>query len=211
MNTVLVLDIETAPLPLFEIEPFKPEFEAAKNIKDPEKIKASIIEKENAWRSDLALSAVTGRVLCVGWSRDDEFHSIYGDDHEKLIIEDTLGLLANSLMASIPVVGFCSRTFDVPFLIRRAFRHGLKVPACFWENRYLASGFVDIAERWACGGREPRDRISLDTLSKFLGTGEKNGEGKDFAKLWVVDRVKALAYLENDLKLTKAAYERMYQ
>jgi hypothetical protein len=47
-----------------------------------------------------------------------------------------------------------------------------------------------------------KGRISLDTLSKFLGVGEKNGKGAEFAGLWATDRQKAMKYLMNDLELT---------
>ena len=46
-------------------------------------------------------------------------------------------------------------------------------------------------------------------LAKHLGVGQKTGSGADFAKLWVEDRAKALAYLESDLTLTKLCFERM--
>lgn len=207
MTQPFYLDIETAPLPLEQVEQFKPEFKAPSNYKDLDKIKASIMEQEAKWLADGALSAVTGQVLCVGvW--ENGFNHIAGE--EGTMLTQTLNWMAGVIHRGGLLVGFCSRTFDVPFLIRRAFRHGIIVPGCFWEGRYLNSAFVDIADRWACGGREPRDRISLDHLSKFLGTGQKNGDGKDFAQLWATDRSKALEYLECDLRLTKAAYERLY-
>lgn len=207
MNNVIYFDIETATLPLSEIEQFKPEFKAPANYKDMDKIKASIMEQEAKWLADGALSAVTGKILVIG-TLQNGFNHISTD--EGTIILQVMGWMQGIIQSGGQLVGFCSRTFDIPFIIRRAFGHGLKVPACFWEGRYLSSAFVDVAERWACGGREPRDRISLDYLSKFLGTGEKLGEGKDFAALWQSDRDKALEYLKRDLELTKAAYERLY-
>lgn len=200
-------DIETGPLPLSEIEQFKPEFKAPANYKDVDKIKASIMEQEAKWLADGALSAVTGKILVIG-TLQNGFNLFVAEEGTMLL--QVMGWMQETIQAGGMLVGFCSRTFDVPFLIRRAYRHGLKVPSCFWEGHYLNSAFVDVAERWACGGREPRDRISLDHLSKFLGTGKKLGEGKDFAALWQSDRDKALEYLKRDLELTKLAYERLY-
>lgn len=209
MNNVTLFDIETAALPLSEIQHLKPEFTAPTNYKDPSKIQASIAEQEAKWLADGALSALTGRVLCVGTIKAGEFQ--YSDDEdESELLEKICDWFADEIQGGRFLVGFCSRTFDVPFLIRRAFKHKIKVPPCFWEGRFLSSQFIDVADRWACGGREPRDRVSLDNLSKFLGTGEKLGDGKDFAALWVSDRAKALNYLKRDLELTKAAYERLY-
>lgn len=210
MNNTLFLDIETVALPLTEIQHLKPEFTAPANYKDPEKIKANIAEQESRWLADGALSAMTGRVLCIGMMDHGEFHYCSNDDDERSVIEHTCEWLQYSIQGGGSVVGFCSRNFDVPFLIRRAFKHGIKVPPCFWEGRFLSSQFIDVSDRWACGGREPRDRVSLDNLSKFLGTGQKLGDGKDFAALWVSDRPKAIDYLKRDLELTKSAYERLY-
>lgn len=203
-----ILDVETGPLSESELAQFRPEFKADSRLKDPDKIRANILEKEQAWKEDLALSAVTGKVLCIGTMRGLTW-DWYGSE-EKLIIQQLFTWMENEIQQGNLIVGFCSRSFDIPFLIRRAFHHGLKVPACFWQGRYLSDQFVDIAERWACGSRDPRDRISLDNLSKHLGTGQKNGDGADFAQLWATDRAKALEYLRNDLVLAQKAYERLY-
>lgn len=205
MQTNIYFDIETCALSDSEIEVFKPQFEPAKNLKDPDKIKLSIAEKEAAWKEELALSPLTGRVLCIGVSGQPPI--AYGDEAQMLV--EWWGTAVLHLQAGNRLVGFYCRTFDVPFLIRRSFRHGIRVPSCIWEGRYLTSSIVDVADLWACGGRDPRDRISLDTLSQFLGVGVKNGDGKDFAALWRTDKSAALKYLDNDLALTKAAYERM--
>lgn len=210
MNHPIFFDLETSPLPLEQIQHLKPEFRAPANYKDLDKIKASIMEQEAKWLADGALSALTGRVICFGYMANGEFYSVFGDEHEKLTVQDSLGFMAQSIQAGHVLVGFCCRTFDTPFLIRRAWAFGVSVPACLFEGRYLSSSIVDVADRFACGGKEPRDRISLDTLSKFLGTGQKNGDGAEFAKLWASDRPKALDYLKNDLTLTKLAYERLY-
>lgn len=212
MTNYTILDVETGPLPESELAQFRPEFHADSRLKDPDKIRANILEKEQAWKEDLALSAVTGKVLCIGFWTQTGFRCFPFDEavQEKQVLEDALAFIAEHVMAGGLVVGFCSRSFDIPFLCRRAVHYGLKVPPCFWQGRYLSDSFVDIAERWACGSRDPRDRISLDNLSKHLGTGAKNGDGANFASLWATDRQKALEYLKNDLVLTQKAYERLY-
>jgi hypothetical protein len=59
---------------------------------------------------------------------------------------------------------------------------------------------IDLRDIWQLGDRQARG--SLDSISKHLGVGAKNGEGKDFARLWQTDRKQAEAYLQNDLVLT---------
>jgi hypothetical protein len=204
----IYFDIETSPLPEADIRPLMPEFTAPGNYKDPEKIKANIAEQQAKWLADGALSAITGRVLCVGTLGDDVFLAYENEDEAKLL-DQWWGACALHLRAGNRMIGFCCKTFDLPFLIRRSWRYGIQVPNCVFDGRWFDSGIVDVAERWALGNRDTRDRISLDNLSKFLGIGAKNGDGKDFAALWATDRTKAIEYLKNDLELTKRAYERM--
>lgn len=208
MTKTSFVDLETGPENPERLAMLKPQFEAAKNLRDPEKIKSSIAEKEADWISSAALNAVTGQILCVGWLDQGGFDLITETEQEMLV---TLwARTRESLESGGRVVGFCSTGFDWPFAIRRSFLHGVRVPICVRPGRYFNEQLIDVAERWACGGREPRDRISLDTLSKFLGTGAKLGEGKDFAALWASDRPAAIEYLKRDLELTKLAYERLF-
>lgn len=210
MNKITVFDCETGPVPPIEVEQFKPEFRAPANYKNPDLIKANLAEQEAKWLADGALSAVTGQVLVIGHlDGDAPSYFMLGTEKEKLT--EWWAIAADVIRSGRLLVGFCCKTFDLPFLIRRSWKLGVPVPACIYEGRYFSPAIIDVAEKWACGGREPRDRISLDTLSKFLGTGAKLGEGKDFAKLWAEDQVKALEYLRQDLTLTKAAYERLFE
>lgn len=205
----LFCDVETGPCSEDKAQAFMPEFEAPANYKDPEKIKAHIEEQKRVWRESCALSAMTGNVLCVGLLNTKEvFSTCQGE--EKSIVTTSLGIIIMHLHSGGTVVGFCIRSFDMPFLIRRAWALGVEVPATLFDRgRYLHEGIIDVAERWACGSRDPRDRISLKNLATHLGIGEKTGDGADFAQLYATDRTKALEYLRTDLVLTKAAYERM--
>lgn len=206
MNPVY-FDCETEPLPADELAQFMPEFQAPSNYKDPEKIRANIADQQARWIEDGALSAVTGRVLCIGTLRDKNF-DVWADD-EKQMLADFWGFASGELQAGRTLIGFCVKTFDLPFLVRRSWKHGVKVPFCLWSGRYFADGIIDVAELWQCANRDPRDRVSLDTLSKFLGIGAKTGDGKEFAGLWRTDKEKAKAYLHNDLTLTQRAYSRI--
>lgn len=205
----LFCDIETGPCSEDKAQAFMPEFEAPANYKDPEKIKAHLDAQRKTWRESCALSALTGNVLCVGMM-DDVLNFMVREGDEKEIIASTFSKVMERLHCGSCVVGFCIRSFDMPFLIRRAWALGVEVPATLFDRgRYLHESIIDVAERWACGSRDPRDRISLKNLATHLGIGEKTGDGADFAQLYATDRTKALEYLRTDLVLTKAAYERM--
>jgi uncharacterized protein YprB with RNaseH-like and TPR domain len=97
-------------------------------------------------------------------------------------------------------VGFNIFQFDLPFLLRRSWKHRVPVPLGLRRGRYWNDNLGDLRELWQLGDRQARG--SLDSIAKHLGVGEKNGDGKDFATLWKEDRANAVAYLRNDLELT---------
>ena len=205
--TTTFLDIETASLPPDQLAKVKPEFTAAKNLKDPAKIAADIAEKEQAWLDRAALDAVSGQVLCIGTlGGPKDFFPLHSSNEVTTL---TLGWqwLEQTLAAGNQVVGFCIFHFDLPFLIRRSYIHNVRVPGAIRRGRYWADGLIDIADIWACGNRD--QTISLDRLAKVLGVPAKLGSGADFAGLWQTDREAALAYLKRDCEIVRDVYQRM--
>jgi len=202
----LIIDIETGPLSRPELAEFVPTFEAPSNWKDAEKIRAYVAEKEADWFQSAALSAVTGRVLAIGYldTRNEEIGFFATGDERADLTAFWQHVAPGGLLATA-LVGFCSNRFDVPFLIRRSWRLSVPVPRAFTGGRFLPHECIDIVDTWRCGVRD--DSISLDTLARFLGVGRKTGKGADFAALWSTDRAAALEYLTNDLRLTRECAE----
>jgi bacterioferritin-associated ferredoxin len=219
----IFFDIETGALPESEIAAMIPPFDPAEvktgNLKDPEKIAAKIAEAEANHKRDFiekaALDPLTGRVLAIGLIRetphpgplpraervcDGEFVAIGHEDEARTLAE--FWELCKGEMGRInQMVGFNVHTFDLPFLIRRSFKHRVPVPFGIRRGRYWGEEMIDLREVWQLGDRQARG--SLDSISKHLGVGAKCGDGKDFAKLWLEDREQAIAYLRNDLELTR--------
>lgn len=204
-----VFDVETAGLPPEHILGMAPDFEAPSNWKDPAKIEAEIARKREQWLLDAALSPLTGQVIAVGIKAchglaalkmglpENELLGWFWEAQDKLVAADF----------AAKFVGFYSNRFDLPFLLRRSWKHGVAVPEFIVNGTYLSDRFIDLARRWELGNRE--DRISLDRLCKFLGVGEKTGNGKDFAELLKTDPAKAEEYLRTDLSLTELCARRM--
>lgn len=206
MKSIHVFDIETSALPADKLAAIKPVFQAAKNLRDQQKIAEDIASKEQEWIERAALDATTGRVLCIGM--DSGAVDIVGDGaDEPLILERFWNWLELKLNRSETVVGFCIFNFDLPFLVRRSWSLDVEVPTTLRRGRYWNDLLVDLADVWKLGNYE--QRISLDTLAKTLGLGQKNGNGAEFATLWETDRAKALAYLANDLTMTRRCAERL--
>lgn len=203
MKTTIIFDIETGPLPEPELVRLEPQFEAARNLKDPEKIRADIEAKKQAWREGAALSAITGQVLAIGVLINDKFESWIGP--EKDILELFWSEWIGVRQTQVEFVGFNILGFDLPFMVRRSWHHRVEVPHDLRSNgRYWHPRFIDLRELWQFGDRQAAGK--LDDLAKHLGVGAKNGSGADFARLLESDRAAAIAYLENDIRLTAAVH-----
>jgi hypothetical protein len=145
-------------------------------------------------------------VLAIGYifSDDDEVYVIADMDEKSLL--EAFWALYRPLYSS-HWIGFNSNSFDWPFLVRRSMRYGLTLPMEFYQPIKWQKNLVDLMELWACG--EFQKRISLDRLARYLGVGQKNGSGAFFHELWKTDKDAALEYLENDIKITKAVWDKI--
>jgi hypothetical protein len=207
-----VFDIESVALPASELARVMPEFKAPGNYKKPEAIEAYLAEARAEWRDRAALSAISGRVLAIGIQYGPETR-VWGVDSEA-DEADTLTLFWDKWRDSAAKdgagrwVGFCCKSFDLPFLIQRSWINSVSIPFGVMEGRYWSERIVDLQERWLRYGRDSKG-CSLDAVAKALKVGAKNGSGKDFAALWNTDRDAAIGYLKNDLSLTAAVAIRL--
>lgn len=173
-----------------------------------------------------ALSACTGMVKAIGIWLDNALPMLWfvdgkeaiddapedsrlAFDNERSMIEDFWGTVEENAGESF--VGHNILGFDLPFLIRRSWILGVDVPSGVRNGRYLSSQFVDLMDLWGCGTRE---FISLDAIDRALGGAGKPADctGADFARLFDEggeSREKALAYLRNDLEMTRRVAETM--
>lgn len=200
----LIIDIETGPLPVDQIE--IPPFEPPANIKDP----AKIAEREEAYRrkfiEDAALDALTGQVLAIGLMRPGKEPEMLADDEGPLLVEFVHRL---EILNWPVLVGFNIALFDLPFLFRRCWAQRIWVPVHrYRRGRYWNDdNVVDLREVWQLGDRQARG--SLDAIAKLLRVGQKTGDGKDFGKLLAENPEAAKEYLFNDLRLTDAIYRKL--
>lgn len=224
MNTI-VFDIETAPLPETELVALVPPFDPAEvktgNLKDPDKIAAKLAEAEANHRREVidraALDPLTGRVIAIGLliasphpgtegatkagSESPPHHEfrIIGHDDEAATLKEFWQVCQGDMGRINEMIGFNSNQFDLPFLIRRSWKHRVPVAHGIRRGRYWSEQMIDLRDLWQLGDRQARG--SLDAVAKHLGVGAKTGSGADFAKLWETDRSRAIEYLRNDLQL----------
>lgn len=202
----IVWDAETAPLSDSYLDLICPEFSAPSNYKDEEKISQNIAEQKIKWKERAALSPLTGQVLCIGYKDlDGSLQVIDGGGDEKALLTQWCDLV--SLYKAETFVGFNTHLFDIPFLTKRCWRHGIKPFMRPGVNMRHLENWVDLRDVWQMGDRQAEG--SLDAIAKFLGVGAKNGDGKDFHKLWQTDRDAAMLYLQNDLGLAHSIAEKL--
>src|SRR5215475_195054 len=196
----VVFDLETGPDPFGE--PFDEAFVSLGARKRPETIRSYIEECRTSYLEEAALSATTGEILLAGiyWRPDAEYVILEGDESLMLVnFWETLSKFRENELAP-RFVGFNCLGFDLPFAIRRSWKHAVEVPDFVFDGRYVDRSFTDLLLWWGCGNRQ--DKISLDRFARFLGLEPKQGKGKEFANLYRSDPVQAISYLKHDLWLT---------
>jgi len=200
-KSVVVFDIETGPAPADVIDRHMPEIEAPANYKDPVKIEAYKAEQREKYVQKAALSPLTGRVLAIGAWADGIYHRFICDETEGAEAECIRwfwGLVSTRTV----LVGFNSNGFDLPFLFRRSWALGIPAPKGRLDRQFRpeVSVHVDLLDLWRLGDRHLF--ISLDAVSRYLGIGEKSGEGELFYQVLRAFPEEAEAYLKNDVRLT---------
>lgn len=213
-------------------------------MKDPAKIAAKInaaresheravanavagVEKarEDAWttfRERAPLSALTGRVLAIGYQWDGadgpvtRLTGFIDRDSESDLLEMFWAQVQASLAEDVRLIGHNVYHFDLPFLVRRSWRLGVSIPPgvfTFSGGRWQwARCFVDTMTAWGCGVYG--ERIKLDRLGQFLETARKldGVSGGDFHKLFhgtPEERDRAAEYLTADLAATAEVARKM--
>ncbi len=172
---------------------------------------AHIAEHWSKFVDKAALSALTGRVLAIGY-RSTERGALVLDieDDESVMLNNFWMQFFRSRARGQLMVGHNISGFDVPFIARRSWMNGIEVPSDVLERgRFLnPNAFADTMQCWACG---TRDYVKLDVLAKAFGLeGKTEGiDGSMFASLFKNDRPKAEEYLRQDLDLTAAVAERI--
>lgn len=103
--------------------------------------------------------------------------------------------------------------FDLPFLVNRSRILGIAIPFGVLDHHrgrvYFSSRFVDTRTHWLLGRKATETPSSLDLVSRAFGLGGKSGSGADFARLLKEQPDQAIAYLVQDLTLTKTVALRM--
>jgi len=208
----LYFDIETEGLP-DAVDAMDPaEFAAPSSWKDPEKIAAKVQENKDKAKRQAALSAITGRVLAVGYAMEDEPVQIL-EGEERDMLDQLFVVMKHTVNHGGRIFGFNIIGFDLPFLAQRAAISGATLPLAlysFYRGRFnWRDSFQDLQLRWLAGQRDFSGH-NLKSIARLLKLPiQKIGDGAAFSGLYYDDHDKAIEYLKTDVELVRALAKRL--
>jgi predicted PolB exonuclease-like 3'-5' exonuclease len=124
-----------------------------------------------------ALHAEFGRVVCVSFGKIKFIDNVptaqiisYSGDDEVDILNKSFKLMNGLTKNGIKLVGHNIKRFDVPFLCKRAFIHGIEpaAPLQIWDKKPWETSLTDTSELWSFGAWQ-EGFTSLDLLATVLG------------------------------------------
>ena len=135
----IIVDIETAGLPNAAdyLDPVVPDA----RLKDPEKIKADIADKEAARVQKLALDWNVGRIVAMGWWIKGGIAPVHVCIHEADEAAALEAFWRHSRNRTI--VGYNVKGFDLKFMIQRSRYLGVAYPMLDL-GKYTRKGIVDL-------------------------------------------------------------------
>src|SRR3990167_8353045 len=185
--------------------------QAAKNLKDPEKIKADIAEKEAARTEKLALDWNVGRIAAIGWWTEQggtEAGICRGEADE----QNALDLFWRTARHRT-IVGDNVKGFDLRFLVQRSRYLGITYPQLDF-SKYSRKGIEDLYLMLTFGDGtydQGAMRRTLHAFCKRFGIIVTDGiAGKEIPALVAAgewDQV--LAHVTSDVDLTVALARRL--
>lgn len=203
------LDIETLPSPN---PPALETIKAPANYKDPAKILAYQQEaQETEWRKE-ALDSMKGSILCIGYMLDEEeAHSftvgLDGTEEEVLRKFENVIIEENGGRVLPDWIAFNGHGFDLPWIWRRAIKHGLDfLPGMINFDRYRGN-IIDPMRLWC--PHDYRGYVKLGDLAAFLGIGAKTQgfDGSMVFDAWREGRLEEIAaYCRDDVQLLAAVH-----
>jgi predicted PolB exonuclease-like 3'-5' exonuclease len=170
-------------------------------------LEAQIQLNEAELLKKLSLSAVTAKIICIGYAVEPpvgcEVQALQGEETE--IINAFWKLAADCNL----FVGHNILDFDLRFIYQRSIIHQIKPSRDLPFARFRNAPIYDTMQEWSKWGRE---HASLDTLSKALSIPSPK-ESLDGSKVYPYYRAGKLAeiveYCKRDVDSTRQVYRRL--
>lgn len=154
-----------------------------------------------------ALSAITGRIVCICLLVDDGCAireiAIASEDERQIITE-----FWNAIRRTDILVGHSILAFDLAFLRQRSWILDIRPTREIDTRKYYTTDVVDTLELWTNWGN--KKGASLDAIGIALGFGGKTGDGSSVGRWWAERNFKAIKdYCRDDVRLSYRVYCRL--
>jgi predicted PolB exonuclease-like 3'-5' exonuclease len=154
-----------------------------------------------------ALSAITGRIVCICLLVDDGCAireiAIASEDERQIITE-----FWNAIRPTDILVGHNILAFDLAFLRQRSWILGIRPTRQIDTRKYYTTDVADTLELWTNWGN--KKGASLDAIGIALGFGGKTGDGSNVDRWWTDRNFDAIrSYCRDDVRLTYHVYRRL--
>jgi Predicted 3'-5' exonuclease related to the exonuclease domain of PolB len=226
------MDIETIPLPDYR-ERIGPHLERTMRLgnmrqEQQQRYLEDIAAEEERCYQLGALSAATGRVLCIAihvgpipgldiqGAQLGESETVFGIDQngneqdEQQTLTAFLTFMSGFDPDTDEMVGHNIIGFDLPFIFQRCLAHGLSAKPFVDLGEFRVKGVFDTMHRWWLGAKRT---VGLDDLAWALGLESSKTaevEGSKVFDLYTAGKLAAIReYNLNDVRLTRKVYERM--
>lgn len=204
MTTNICFDIETIPQDADRLMAMAPDFQPDSRLKDPEKIKANIAEKQQKFIEEAALHWTTAIIPLIGVGSGIDIRPIAHED-ERDTIRSFFEIAQDVLSNSGTICGHNILGFDFPMLINRARVLDVPVPQVIgklYKGRWQWNeDIVDTLQVLTFGNKMDFAGNGVESVARACGFGNKLGNGKDFPDLWSKNREAAIAYCLQDVKI----------
>jgi hypothetical protein len=200
-----VFDCETLPQDEARLLARAPEFTPAANLKDPEKIAASIEAKRKAYLEDAGLHWLTCEValICLGSDSSNIQAISEGTEADKL--EKFLSIASYNLQNGIKLIGHNIIGFDLPIIINRARLNGLRIPESIGQMNngrwYWNENIVDTLQVVTFGNKQDIAGNSVEAIARSCGFPEKIGNSAKFYEIWRQNKAGAITMCKNHVEI----------
>lgn len=154
-----------------------------------------------------ALSAVTGRIVCICLLIDD------GNEVQELALvgydeADILNKFWKVIQPEDVFIGFNLLNFDLLFIRQRSWVLGVRPSRKLDLKRFYTTDLIDLMQLWTNWGAQKF--VSLGAVAEVLGCGAKNGQGSMVAQWWQEGKADEIAaYCSNDVRVTYLVFLRL--
>jgi DNA polymerase elongation subunit (family B) len=154
-----------------------------------------------------ALSALTGRIVCIGMLFDDG-ESITEESFTDRDERDLLIRFWEHVEQTDLFIGHNVLNFDLPFIRQRSWILSVRPSRRIDLRRFYSMDLLDTMQIWCNWGATKYP--GLDEVGRALGCGGKTGSGLQVAEWWSAGDITAIAdYCREDVRLTYKLFCRL--